>query len=98
MIRNTKTGLSFGILASLFVFTVLRGQTEPVTAPGNNLDLSTIPYIEEEEEIVLDFDTYFYLPKDFNPYEGMHFELADIIYLECEEEVHLDSHPSILLP
>ncbi|MEO1012282.1 MAG: hypothetical protein AAFX53_13320 [Bacteroidota bacterium] len=98
MNKNWKKGLSFGILASLFVMTGLKAQTPIVTNLEHDLDLATINYIEEEAEIVLDFDTYVYLPEDFNPYERMHFELADIIYLECEEDIQLDSRPNILFP
>jgi uncharacterized protein YcfL len=49
--------------------------------------LSSIDYIEDEEEVDLGFDLYFYLPLGFNAYEGMEFDLNDIHYIELEEEI-----------
>lgn len=49
--------------------------------------LDTIQYVEDCEEVDLGFDPYFYLPPNFNPYEGMEFELQDIEYIEMEEEL-----------
>ncbi|MEO0528716.1 MAG: hypothetical protein AAFZ89_15900, partial [Bacteroidota bacterium] len=57
-----------------------------------------IVYIEEEEEINVGFDTYFYLPEGFNPYQGMKISLDDIHYMECEEEIHLDFNVDDFLP
>lgn len=48
--------------------------------------LNTIEYVEEYEAVDLGFDSYFYLPFNFNAYEGMELELKDIAYIEYEEE------------
>lgn len=70
---------------------------EALVAAGD-LDLNTVIYIEDEEIIDVDFDTYFHLPENFNPYKGMILELKDIIYLENDDETILDSRPSSILP
>ena len=44
-------------------------------------DLSTIEYIEEDEEIDLGFDTADYLPDGFNPYE-IYVDLNAMEYIE----------------
>lgn len=49
--------------------------------------LSTIDYIEDEEEVDLGIDSYFYLPFGFNPYVGMEFDLNEIEYIDLEEEL-----------
>ncbi len=98
MIKNSYKKLSLALTASLFWAIGINGQTDNTLALGIDLDISTVAYIEDEEAIGLDFDPYFYLPKNFNPYYGMVLELDDIIYLECEEETNLDSRSGILLP
>jgi hypothetical protein len=98
MIKNSYKKLSLALTASLFWAIGMNGQIGDTFPFGIDLDISTIAYIEDEEVIDLDFDPYFYLPKNFNPYYGMVLELDDIIYLECEEETNLDSRSSILLP
>lgn len=49
--------------------------------------LNTIEYVEDCEELDLGFDPYFYLPSNFNAYEGMKLELRDIEYIEVEEDL-----------
>ncbi|MEM9143469.1 MAG: hypothetical protein AAGA86_10815 [Bacteroidota bacterium] len=96
MIKHGKKGLSYVVLATLFAITGLTAQTRDVTTVPEELDLATVIYIEDDEGIDLDFDTYFYLPKNFDPYKGMHFQLDEIIYLEVWEDLDLGS--DVLLP
>jgi hypothetical protein len=63
-----------------------------------NLSLDQITIIEEEEEIVLDFDAASYLPSGFNPYAGMGLDLSSIIVEELEEEIVLGFDPAKYLP
>ena len=63
-----------------------------------NVDPSEIVLFEEEEEVVLGFDTSEYLPLGFNPYEGMELDAKDIVVLEEEEEVVLDFDVTQYLP
>lgn len=60
--------------------------------------LEDVPYIEEYEEIELNFDTKEYLPMGFNAYEGMVFDLGDIEYLEIEDEIELGFNTEKYLP
>ncbi|WP_147415827.1 hypothetical protein [Ulvibacterium marinum] len=90
--------MSLALTASLFWAIGINGQIVDTSLLNADLDINTIAYIEDEESMDLNFDPYFYLPENFNPYYGMVLELDDIIYLECEEETGLDSGPSILLP
>lgn len=59
--------------------------------------LDQIVFIENEEEIVLDFDTAAYLPEGFDPYVG---NLNDIAYVDMEEgaEVVLGFETAAYLP
>ena len=52
--------------------------------------LAGIEYVEDEEEIILDFDPYLYLPFGFNAYEGMRLDINDIDYIDIDEEVLFD--------
>lgn len=63
-----------------------------------NMDPNEIVLFEEEEEVVLGFDTSEYLPLGFNPYEGMELDAKDIVVLEEEEEVVLDFDVTQYLP
>jgi hypothetical protein len=63
-----------------------------------NLSLDQITIIEEEDEIVLGFDTASYLPYGFNPYAGMGLDLNSIIVEELEEEIVLGFDPAKYLP
>lgn len=98
MIKNNYKKLSLSFIISLFWAIGVNGQMNNTPPLNANLDIHAIDYIEDEESINLNFDPYFYLPDNFNPYYGMVLELDDIIYLECEVETDLDSGPSILLP
>ena len=61
------------------------------------LDLNEIPFIEEETEVDLGFETADYLPEGFNPYENF-FDLNSIIYIESETEIDLGFDTSEYLP
>ncbi len=57
------------------------------------LNLASITYIEEEEELDLGFNTEDYLPRGFNPYEA-YFDIHSITYIEdeIEFEYYFDIH------
>jgi hypothetical protein len=57
-----------------------------------------VTYIEDEDEIILDFDTADYLPIGFNAYEGMDFDLNEIEYVEIEPEIELGFETKDYLP
>lgn len=59
------------------------------------LNIDQIVYIEDQEEVVLGFDTAEYLPEDFDPYAG---NLNDIAFVETEEEVVLGFDTAAYLP
>ena len=62
--------------------------------PSNDceiLDLDSITYIEEENEFELGFNTYDYLPSDFDPHK-MYVDLRAIKFIEDDEELVLDFH------
>ncbi len=46
-----------------------------------NLDINSIQYIEEEEELDLGFDASDYLPDNFDPYK-LYVNLDAVIYIE----------------
>lgn len=98
MIKNNYKKLSLALTTSLFCAIAINGQMSNTPPLNANLDINAIDYIEDEESINLNFDPYFYLPENFNPYDGMVLKLDDIIYLECEEEIGLDTRPGVLLP
>ena len=57
-----------------------------------------VVYIEENEEVVLGFDTSEYLPDGFNAYEGMTFDINEIDYAEIEDEIDLGFDTKDYLP
>ncbi|WP_047246645.1 hypothetical protein [Maribacter thermophilus] len=63
-----------------------------------NMKADDLVLVEEEEEIVLGFDTADYLPFGFNAYKGMEVDPDDIIVLEEEEEVELGFDVAPYLP
>ncbi|QBA64937.1 hypothetical protein [Muriicola soli] len=64
---------------------------------SKTLELSAIPYLEDNEELDLGFNTADYLPQNFDPYRA-YFDLASVEYVNIiEEEVH-DSDLSLNLP
>jgi hypothetical protein len=63
-----------------------------------NLSLDQINLVNEEEEIILGFDTATYLPLGFDAYAGMELDLDDIIVEDLEEEIILDFDPAKYLP
>lgn len=65
---------------------------------GEILNIDDIDFIEEEEEISLEFDTAEYLPLGFNAYEGMELNLDDIIFIEDEENIDLGFNLQDYLP
>ncbi len=70
---------------------ILQGETEI-------LEINDIVFIEQDEEIKLDFDTTDYLPLGFNAYEGLELDLNDIIIVEEEEEINLGFDTAQYLP
>lgn len=63
-----------------------------------NMKADDLVLVEEEEEIVLGFDTADYLPFGFNAYEGMEVDPDDIILMEEEEKVELGFDVAPYLP
>ena len=59
--------------------------------------MTAVNYIEEEEEIVLGFDTSKYLPEGFDPYKAYDF-LATIEYIDMEDNIDLGFDTSRYLP
>ncbi len=70
---------------------LLQGETEI-------LEINEIVFIEQDQEINLDFDTADYLPLGFNAYEGLELNLNDIIIIEEEEEINLGFDAAKYLP
>ena len=75
---------TFTVLFSSFK-TIEKSKNSPLEDLNRQV-LNTIEFVEECEEVDLGFDPYFYLPSNFNAYEGMILELKDIEYIELEEE------------
>ncbi|MFS4468709.1 hypothetical protein [Maribacter sp. 2210JD10-5] len=63
-----------------------------------NFDISHINLIEIEQEVNLGFDTYNYLPLNFDPYEGMTMVLNEIEVIDTEEEIDLGFDVKKYLP
>ncbi|MDO6603197.1 hypothetical protein [Arenibacter palladensis] len=63
-----------------------------------NLSIEDINFIEDEEEIVLNFDPTLYLPLDFNAYMGMGLDLDTIVVEDLEEDIVLGFDPAQYLP
>ena len=61
----------------------------------DDLIISSVPYIEEDTEFDLGFDTADYLPEDFNPYK-IYVDLDSIEFIE--EENVLDIKTQKYLP
>jgi len=61
------------------------------------LDINSIEYIEEEQEIDLGFNTELYLPKGFDPYVA-YVDLNSIEYIEEVEAVDLGFDTKKYLP
>ncbi len=64
------------------------------TKDSYGLDLIEI----EEEEVDLGYDTYFYLPDNFDPYQGMIIDLEEITVEEPEENIDLGFSTDKYLP
>ena len=63
------------------------------------ISIETLDVYEVEEEVQLNFDTSAYLPKDFNPREGMDdIDWSTIEIYEVEEEVNFDFDVRLYLP
>ncbi|MGB5429721.1 hypothetical protein [Eudoraea sp.] len=60
--------------------------------------LDDIVYIEENEQMVLGYDTSLYLPLGFNAYKGMSFDISEIDYVEIEGEIDLGFDTKDYLP
>ncbi|MBD0777349.1 hypothetical protein HPE56_06060 [Maribacter sp. ANRC-HE7] len=56
----------------------------------DNLDISSIVYIEDDMEVELGFDTSDYLPEGFNAHE-FYFDFAGVSYLEDDVIIDLDT-------
>ena len=63
-----------------------------------NLSLNDINLIEEEEEIVLNFDPATYLPIGFNAYKGSGLDLDKLVFEDLEEEIVLGFDTAQYLP
>ena len=88
-----KTTLFVVFTAIIILFSSFKMTEKPSTSPSEDVErileremLNTIEYVEEYEAVDLGFDSYYYLPFNFNAYQGMEFELKDIEYVEFEEE------------
>lgn len=93
-----KMNLFFVLISTLIVFSSFNEAdmniSEMHVAPVSDVledaaerdMLNSINYIEEDENVVLGYDPYLYLPFFFNAYEGMELELNDIQYIELDEE------------
>ena len=62
----------------------------------NELNLSTVNYVELEDKTELGFDTSEYLPTDFDPYSDS-FSIKSLNYME-EESVELGFDTADYLP
>ncbi len=56
--------------------------------PTEDFDISTVEFIEEEQEWELGFDTAQYLPENFDPYSGI-ISVKAINFVEDCNEVEL---------
>ncbi|WP_396636613.1 hypothetical protein [Maribacter sp. R77961] len=62
-------------------------------------EISGLDLVEiEEEEVILGYDTYFYLPANFNPYKGMSIDLEEVTVEEPEENIDLGFNTDKYLP
>ena len=71
--------------------------TQPENDNRNDAEhelIASIAYVEEDEGQLFDlgFDTYQYLPEDFDPFHGMIYPLEEICYIEEEEEIAIDEN------
>jgi len=73
----------------------LVSKIRPTTS--KELNLNDIPYIEDEAEIDLGFDTADYLPSNFDPYK-VYFDLNTVNYIEEAVFVPLDFNTADYLP
>jgi len=67
------------------------------TLAPDNLSLNQISYLEEDEEIELDFDTKAYLPENFDP-TTFYFNVATVVYMEATEDIDLGLDTTDYLP
>lgn len=63
-----------------------------------NLDASDIEVVEIQEEVNLGFDTFEYLPLDFDAYSGANLYDIDFEIFEEEEIVELGFDTAVYLP
>ena len=64
---------------------------------AGDFDISTVEFIEEEQEWELGFDTAQYLPENFDPYSGI-ISVKAINFIEDCEEVELGFETGGYLP
>lgn len=64
---------------------------------GVCLDIDTVEFIEEDQDIELGFDTGQYLPGNFDPYSEI-ISLKSINYMEESDEMDLDFETTGYLP
>ena len=72
----------------------LAQNAQVVLQENSILDLIEI----EEEPVDLGYDTYFYLPENFNPYQGMSISLEELTVEEPEENIDLGFNTDKYLP
>ncbi len=84
--RNIKLSLVLGVALANGVFASNHKKDREV------FDVNSIEYVEEEIEVVLNFDVADYLPEDFDPYK-MYVNLDAIEFVEEElESSSLEKH------
>lgn len=69
---------------------------KPVTFVVDEVDVNSINFIKETQQIELDFDTNKYLPQNFNPYQEV-IPVNEINFME-EENIDLGFDTSKFLP
>ncbi|GMN11228.1 hypothetical protein MTsPCn9_20670 [Croceitalea sp. MTPC9] len=85
-------------ISTVFIAMLLLPLLSAKSTPSNieEFDVSSIKFIEEEQQIDLGFDTKEYLPEDFDPYQE-EVSVNGINFME-EENIDLGFDTSEFLP
>lgn len=75
-----------------------KGNVQEMTEAERETFISSIEFVETEQEPELGFEVLQYLPNDFDPYKGMIFDMRDIHFEEIKDDGEMDLKTELHLP
>ncbi|MEZ4810762.1 MAG: hypothetical protein R2819_10410 [Allomuricauda sp.] len=85
------------IMVALATLMVSLATANTIKEPSKDLDLDSVPFIEEDHDCELGFDTAQYLPENFDPYSGQ-ITVGSINYIDENDEIEIGFETAGYLP